>query len=57
MSKGLGKNYISRMKRFHVPRIRNPALRISTVVDRSWYYDGFFKYKLPRYFRDRLYRK
>ena len=57
MSKGLGAAYVSRMKRWHVPRIRNVKLRIETVVDRMHYHDGAFKFKLPRYYRDRLYRK
>ena len=57
MSKGLGVNYINRMKRFHVPFINSPSERIGKVCDRAFYHDGAFKYKLPRYFRDRLYRR
>lgn len=58
MSHGLGQSYINRMKRFHVPtKIRSPSERVSTIVDRSFYYEGTFKYKLPRYYRDRLYRE
>ena len=57
MSKGLGKSYVQRMKRFHVPYGLDPKKRIEAVVDRAWYHDGAFKYKLPRYFRDRLFRK
>lgn len=57
MSKGLGASYVDRMKRWHVPRIRDKRLRITTVVDRMSYHDGAFKFKLPRYFKDRLYRK
>lgn len=56
MSKGLGKNYISRMKRFHRPLNLPPSERVSLVCDRAFYHDGAFMYKLPRYFRDRLYR-
>lgn len=57
MSKGLGASYADRMKRWHVPKIRDKRLRITTVVDRMHYHDGCFKFKLPRYFKDRLYRK
>ena len=58
MSKGIGQSYIQRMKRYHVPtKIRDPKVRISVVCDRAFYHDGAFKYKLPRYYRDRLYRK
>lgn len=58
MSKGIGCNYINRMKRYHVPTtIRSPSERISVVCDRAFYHDGSFKYKLPRFFRDRLYRE
>ena len=56
ISKGIGKSYIRRMYRFHRPNIRSPAVRISTICDRSFYYDQSFRYKLPRYYRDRLYR-
>lgn len=57
MSKGIGNGYIKRMKRFHVPSdIKNPRERIGKVCDRAFYHDGGFKYKLPRFFRDRLYR-
>lgn len=56
MSKGIGNGYIQRMKRWHVPNIKNPRDRVSVVCDRSFYHEGKFKYKLPRFFRDRLYR-
>lgn len=58
MSKGIGESYIKRMKRYHLSsRIRSPSERISVICDRAFYHDGAFKYKLPRFFRDRLYRK
>lgn len=57
MSKGIGMNYIDRMKRYHKPFIRDPCERIKVVCDRAFYHDGTFKYKLPRYYRDRLYRR
>lgn len=57
MSKGIGSNYVNRMKRYHVPNIRNPSTRISVICDRAFYHDGPFRYKLPRFYRDRLYRK
>ena len=56
MSKGIGESYVKRMKRYHVPSILSPSERIVKIVDRSNYNDGAFKYKLPRYYRDRLYR-
>lgn len=58
MSKGIGQNYVNRMKRYHLcTRIRSPSERISSVCDRAFYHDGSFKYKLPRFYRDRLFRK
>lgn len=58
MSHGIGEGYIKRMKRYHLPiSIRSPTERVSVICDRSFYPDGFFRYKLPRYYRDRLYRK
>lgn len=57
MSKGIGNGYINRMKRFHLPYVKSVPERVSKIVDRAFYYDGAFKYKLPRYYRDRFYRK
>lgn len=59
MSKGIGLNYVKRSKRYHVPfsRSLSSSERVSLVCDRSFYHDGAFKYKLPRYYRDRLYRR
>lgn len=45
------------MKRFHVPSVKSPSERISKVCDRAFYYEGSYKYKLPRFYRDRLYRQ
>lgn len=56
MSKGIGQGYINRMKRYHLPKIKNVRDRISTICDRAFYHESSFKYKLPRYYRDRLYR-
>ena len=56
MSKGIGQGYIKRMSRYHKPKIKNPNVRISTICDRAFYHDGPFKFKLPRFYRDRLYR-
>lgn len=44
------------MRRYHKPNIKNPNVRISTICDRAFYHDGPFKFKLPRFYRDRLYR-
>lgn len=57
MSKGIGKGYLQRMSRWHKPKnIKNPYERITKIVDRALYHDGAFGFKLPRYYRDRLYR-
>lgn len=56
MSHGIGSGYVLRMKRWHTPKIKNPRDRVSVICDRAFYHEGKFKYKLPRYFRDRLYR-
>ena len=57
MSKGLGQNYVNRMKRYHLPKGYMSNLGLDVVCDRAFYHDGAFKFKLPRFFRDRLYRK
>lgn len=57
MSKGLGASYVQRMRRWHVPKIKNPRDRISVICDRAFYHDGSFKFKLPRFYKDRFYRK
>lgn len=57
ISKGIGASYIKRMKRYHLPFIRDKKARIATICDRAFYHDASFKYKLPRFYRDRLYRK
>lgn len=57
MSKGIGASYLQRMRRYHLPFIRDKKARVSTICDRAFYHDASFKYKLPRYYRDRLYRK
>lgn len=56
MSKGVGASYVKRMKRYHRPNVRDPRKNIEVVCDRAFYHDGKFKYKLPRYYRDRFYR-
>lgn len=57
MSKGIGKSYIDRMKRYHVPLGTLMNRSYGLVCDRAFYHSSSFKYKLPRYYRDRLYRK
>ena len=44
------------MRKYHLPIIKNSRLRVETICDRAFYHDSSFKYKLPRYYRDRLYR-
>lgn len=44
------------MKRYHLPKVTDPRQRVSLICDRAFYHDSSFKYKLPRYYRDRLYR-
>lgn len=56
MSKGIGQGYINRMKCYHKPKIKDVKVRISTICDRAFYRDGSYKFKLPRFYRDRLYR-
>lgn len=56
MSKGIGNGYIKRMKRWHLFGKANPSIRVPKIVDRAVYHDGAFTYKLPRFYKDRLYR-
>lgn len=57
MSKGIGESYVHKMRWWHVPNIDNPRQKLEKVVDRMVYKDGKFDYKLPRFYKDRLYRK
>lgn len=57
VSKGLGAAYISRERSYHIPPRRGykPHEYIDLVCNRLFYKDGDFKYKLPRYYKTRLY--
>lgn len=59
MSKGLGASYVDKMKRYHVPYKGTMSSKdyVKLVVDRSCYHDATYSYKLPRYYKDRFYRK
>lgn len=52
MSKGIGASYISRMYSFH------RDCEVHEMVDRMFYtFDGKVRYPLPRFYKDRFYRK
>lgn len=57
VSKGLGASYISRNKNYHLPSrsCRKKQEYVDLVCDRRIYMDGAYKYKLPRYYQQRLY--
>lgn len=59
VSHGLGKAYVDKMYRWHVPnrrRFNDTPSYIKTIVDRYHYHTGKFKYNLPRYYKDRFYK-
>lgn len=52
MSKGIGSSFVSRMYNYY----RN--CDVNTMVDRMFYtFDGKIKYPLPRFYKDRFYKK
>lgn len=57
ISKGLGASFIERQKHTYVPPRKNMSVDeyVSLVLGRRYYFDGEFKYKLPRYYIERLY--
>ena len=59
MSKGIGDNYLERCGSYHLPKRRfyeSSEDYIDTLVDRCFYFDGEYKYPLPRYYRERLFQ-
>lgn len=57
VSKGLGASYIARKRDYHLPPRRGYKSQeyIDLVCNRRIYKDGEYKYKLPRYYQQRLY--
>lgn len=58
MSKGLGASYVEDKRNYHIPpRLKRQKFEdyVDILLDRKYYYDGQFKYKLPRYYIERLY--
>lgn len=61
-SKGIGASYVSRRRSFHLPfgRICDTFDEIDCVLDRMYVGfqtdKGYFKYRMPRYYRERLYQ-
>ena len=62
MSKGIGENYVYRFKSHHLhglnirPDTVLSADEVASIVARRFVLDGSFKYKMPRYYIDRIYR-
>lgn len=57
MSKGIGSNYVSRMMHYHRPDIIGEG-DLNSIIERMYYtFDGRVKYALPRYYKDRFFRK
>lgn len=57
MSKGIGSGYVSRMWQYHRPDLIGKG-DLNTIIDRMYYtFDGRVKYALPRYYKDRFFRK
>lgn len=57
ISKGLGSAFIEKNKNYYVPPRRHMSLEdyVDFVLGRRYYFDGEFRYKLPRYYIERLY--
>ena len=61
MSKGIGLNYVLRFKRFHLAGKSNNFCAVSkedldVIISRMRISDGSFRYKMPRFYKDRIYR-
>jgi len=59
MSKGIGKSYIDNMKSKHLFRHSFETYNqyVDSVLSRMYYFDGDYKYKLPRYYYERIFYK
>lgn len=58
ISKGLGASYVEDKRNYHIPpRLKRQKFEdyIDILLDRRYYYDGQFRYRLPRYYIERLY--
>lgn len=57
VSKGLGGSYISANKHIHLPPRTEPRFEdyVDRVLSTCYYFDGAFKYKLPRYYYERIF--
>lgn len=61
MSKGIGSSYVERMRSFHLDGLKSnyfavPADRLDRIISRMKVRDGEFLYKMPRFYKDRIYR-
>ena len=56
-SKGLGASYVDKHRSYHIPSRRGYTSEeyVQTLLDRRFYFDGSYKYHLPRYYIERLY--
>lgn len=58
MSKRIGDNYVERNRNYHKPPRRfykSTEDYIAACVDRCFYFDGEYKYSLPRYWKERIF--
>lgn len=58
MSKRIGDNYLERNRNYHKPSrrlYRSDEDYVSACVDRCFYFDGEYKYPLPRYWKERIF--
>lgn len=54
-SKGIGLSYVDSLKRYHRPHSHDLKQRVQLTFDRAKYHSGAFTYKLPRYYKERLF--
>lgn len=54
-SKGLGSSYVDNMYKYHRALDKSRSSRVSVACDRAFYHFGTFKYKLPKYYKERLF--
>lgn len=66
-SKGIGYNYVEKYKSYHLCGFPNDGInanpynspsdeQINQILSRRYVMDGAFRYKMPRYYADRIYR-
>lgn len=60
-SNGIGSSYVDQYRKHHLCGVRSlyspqPQSVVDSIISRRFVLDGSFKYKMPRYYSDRIYK-